>query len=57
MERKPLSSPLSGFLIYAIRHRGDAYGGGGNIMQGTIFFTVNIEDWIPGDSEDITIEN
>ena len=25
MERKPLSSPLSGFLIYAIRHRGDAY--------------------------------
>ncbi|MDY4628597.1 MAG: hypothetical protein SO440_06805 [Prevotella sp.] len=26
MERKPLSSPLSGFLIYAIRHRGDAYG-------------------------------
>ena len=25
MERKPLSSPLSGFFIYAIRHRGDAY--------------------------------
>ena len=35
----------------------DEPGGGGNIMQGTIFFTVNIEDWIPGDSEDITIEN
>ena len=35
----------------------DTPGGGGNIMQGTIFFTVNIENWIPGDSEDITIEN
>ena len=35
----------------------DEPGGGGNIMQGTIFFTVNIEDWAPGDSEDSTIEN
>ena len=35
----------------------DEPGGGGNIMQGTIFFTVNIEDWTPGDSEDITMEN
>lgn len=35
----------------------DEPGGGGNIMQGTIFFTVNIEDWAPGDSEDITMEN
>ena len=32
-------------------------GGGGNIMQGTIFFTVNIEDWIQGGENNITIEN
>ena len=31
MEGKPLSSYLSGFFIYAIRHRGDAYKQSANI--------------------------
>lgn len=35
----------------------DEPGGGGNIMQGTIFFTVNIEDWTPGNNEEIKVEN
>ena len=40
MERKPLSSPLSGFFIYAIRHRGDAYHINGSLKtyQGTEVF-------------------
>ena len=30
---------------------------GDKIVDGTIFFNVNIEDWIQGGENDITIEN
>ena len=30
---------------------------GDQIVDGTIFFNVNIEDWIQGGENDITIEN
>ena len=35
----------------------DEPGGGGNIMEGTIFFTVNIEDWTEGETKDLIMEN